>query len=158
MSTDADLFRAVLGRFATGVTIVTARDTDGRDHGMTVSAFSSLSLDPPLVLVCIDVLSTMAPIMHRANSFAVNILRDDHEAISRRFADDVDDRFADLASTRSALGHVWLTGAVGTLDCRIVGRHPAGDHVIVVGEVQSGAAYDGRPLLYFRGGYTQLER
>jgi len=158
MSIDADLFRAILGRFATGVAIVTVRDDHGRDHGMTVSAFSSLSLDPPLVLVCIGNDATMAPVMHAAQSFSVNILGAEQEALSRRFAGKVDDRFADLSCARSTLGNVLLTDALGMLDCRVVARHPAGDHVIVVGAVDAGSALDGRPLLYYRGGYAQLER
>ena len=80
MPIDADHFRAVLGRFATGVAIVTIRDHEGRDHGMTVSAFSSLSLDPPLVLVCIGADAAMSAVMHTAESFSVNILSADQEA------------------------------------------------------------------------------
>lgn len=158
MSIDADLFRAVLGRFATGVTIVTARDTAARDHGMTVSAFSSLSLEPPLVLVCIGNDATMAPVMQTATTFTVNILNDGQESLSRRFAGEVDDRFADIAVSRSALGNVTLQDSLGGVDCRVVARHPAGDHVIVVGRVESAWAHDGRPLLYYRGGYAELER
>lgn len=158
MSIDADLFRSVLGRFASGITIVTIRDADGRDHGMTVSAFSSLSLDPPLVLVCIGNDATMASAMRNADSFGVNILSASQEALSRRFAGKLDDRFADVPFTRGALGNVILDEVLGSLECRVVARHPAGDHVIVVGEVDSGAARDGRPLLYYRGGYAQLER
>lgn len=158
MSIDADLFRAVLGRFATGVTIVTVRDGDGRDHGMTVSAFSSLSLEPPLVLVCIGNDATMAPAMRSAESFGVNVLSAGQEALSRRFAGPIDDRFADVSLTRGSLGNVMLDDVLASLECRVVARHPAGDHVIVVGEVDSGAIRDGRPLLYYRGGYAQLER
>ncbi len=158
MPIDADHFRAVLGRFATGVAIVTLRDHEGRDHGMTVSAFSSLSLDPPLVLVCIGADAAMSTVMHTAESFAVNILSADQEALSRRFAGKVDDRFVDLPCARSALGHALLDGALGWLECRVIARHPAGDHVIVVGVVDDASAHDARPLLYYRGGYAQLER
>jgi flavin reductase (DIM6/NTAB) family NADH-FMN oxidoreductase RutF len=158
MSIDPDLFRAVLGRFATGITIVTTRDVEGRDHGMTVSAFSSLSLDPPLVLICIGNEATMAPVMATATSFAVNVLSAAQEALSRRFSGKLDDRFADLAATRGPLGNVVLDDVLASLECRVVARHPAGDHVIVVGQVEGGVARDGRPLLYYRGGYAQLER
>ena len=158
MSIDADLFRSVLGRFATGVTIVTVRDPDGRDHGMTVSAFSSLSLEPPLVQVCIGNDATMALPMQSATSFGVNILSADQEALSRRFAGPIDDRFADVLLTRGSLGNVILDDVLASLECRVVARHPVGDHVIVVGEVDCGAAHDGRPLLYYRGDYTHLER
>ncbi len=158
MSIDSDLFRAVLGRFASGITIITTHDADDRDHGMTVSAFSSLSLDPPLVLVAIGNDATMAPVMSRADSFAVNVLHEGQQELSRRFAGKLDDRFAGVAHTHGMFGDALLDGVLGTLECRIVARHPAGDHVIVVGEVEGAAAHDGRPLLYFRGGYAALER
>ena len=150
MPIDPELFRAVLGRFATGITVITARDLDGRDHGMTVSAFSSLSLSPPLVLMCIGNEATMAPVMRTADTFAVSVLGDDQEALSRRFSGRLDDRFADLTVDRGPLGNAWLNDALATMECRIVARHPAGDHV--------GATRDGRPLLYYRGGYAHLER
>jgi flavin reductase (DIM6/NTAB) family NADH-FMN oxidoreductase RutF len=158
MSIDPDLFRAVLGRFASGITIITVRDGDGRDHGMTVSAFASLSLDPPLVMVSIGNDATMAPVMAMATSFTVNILSDQQEALSRRFAGKLDDRFADVPSARSRHGDVVLDDVLASLECRIAARHPAGDHVIVIGEVEAGHARDARPLLYYRGGYAQLER
>lgn len=158
MSIDTDHFRALLGRFATGVTIVTIRDAQHRDHGMTVTAFSSLSLEPPLVLVCIDNAATMMPTMAVTETFAVNILSDTQEPLSRRFAGLIDDRFAGLSWTRSALGNVLLDGVAASLECRIVARYPAGDHLIVIGEVDSGAIGDARPLLYYRGGYTQLDQ
>jgi flavin reductase (DIM6/NTAB) family NADH-FMN oxidoreductase RutF len=158
MSIDPDLFRAVLGRFASGITIVTTRDASLRDHGMTVSAFSSLSLNPPLVLVCIANDATMAPVMQLAETFAVNILSDSQEAMSRRFAGKLDDRFSDVDLLRGALGNILLPDVLAAVECRVVARHPAGDHVIVVGEVVSGTAHDARPLLYYRGGYAQLER
>lgn len=158
MSIDSDLFRSVLGRFGSGVSIITTHDTDGRDHGMTVSAFSSLSLDPPLVLVAIGNDATMARVMSRADSFAVNVLGEDQQELSRRFAGKLDDRFAGVTLTHGLYGDALLDGALGTLECRVVARHPAGDHVIVVGQVEGAAAHDGRPLLYFRGRYAKLEQ
>lgn len=158
MSIDSDLFRSVLGRFASGITIITTHDAEGRDHGMTVSAFSSLSLDPPLVLVAIGNDATMAPVMSQAASFAVNVLRDDQQELSRRFAGRLDDRFAGVSHTHGTFGDALLDGVLGSLECRVVARHPAGDHVIVIGEVEGAAAHHGHPLLYFRGSYAQLER
>jgi flavin reductase (DIM6/NTAB) family NADH-FMN oxidoreductase RutF len=158
MPIDGDLFRSVLGRFASGITIVTTRDPEGRDHGMTVSAFASLSLDPPLVLVAIGHDATMAPVVATASTFAVNVLAESQEELSRRFADRLDDRFAGLETTRGVHGDALLGGTLATLQCRIVARHEAGDHTIVVGEVDAAAAHDGRPLLYFRGGYASLGR
>ena len=158
MSIDRDLFRSVLSRFASGVTIITTHDDEGRDHGMTVSAFSSLSLDPPLVLIAIGHDATMAPVMATAKSFAVNILSAAQESLSRRFSGKLDDRFSGVGTSRGDLGDALLDDALATLVCRVVARHPAGDHDIVVGEVESGTAHDGRPLLYYRSGYAQLER
>jgi len=155
---DRDLFRAVLGRFASGITVVTAQDASGQPHGMTVSAFSSLSLDPPLVLVCVSTDATMAPVIEAATTFAVNVLADSQEAMSRRFAGKVDDRFAGVGYAKGEHGDALLDDALATIQCRIVARHPAGDHVIVVGQVEQASAHDGRPLLYYRGGYAQLER
>lgn len=155
---DSDLFRAVLGRFASGITVITTHDANGTPHGMTVSAFSSLSLDPPLVLVCIANEATMAPVIATAESFAVNVLSAGQEAISRRFAGKVDDRFAGVGYVTGQLGDPVLDEVLASLQCRIVARHPAGDHMIVVGHVEDAAAHEGKPLLYYRGGYAVLER
>lgn len=158
MTIDEDLFKSVLARFASGITVITTRDAEGRDHGMTASAFSSLSLDPPLVLVCIANDATMAPVVGSAASFVVNILADSQEALSRRFAGKLDDRFAGVGQMRGDLGDAILDDVLAWMQCRIIARHPAGDHVIVVGAVEAAEARDARPLLYYRGGYAQLER
>lgn len=158
MPIDSDLFRSVLGRFASGVTIITTHDDEGRDHGMTVSAFSSLSLVPPLVLISIGNDATMAPVMRTATTFTVNVLSESQEELSRRFSGKLDDRFVGVGHTRGALGDALLTDTLMSLQCRIVARHPAGDHVIVIGAVENGETYAGRPLLYYRGGYSRIER
>jgi len=153
MAIDGDLFRSVLGRFASGITVITTHDDAQHDHGMTASAFSSLSLDPPLVLVCIANDATLSPVMEQAHTFAVNVLNEAQESLSRRFAGKLDDRFTGIGFSRTELGDVlcWM-------QCRIVARHPSGDHVIIVGQVESADVRDGKPLLYYRGGYAQLER
>ena len=155
---DRDLFRTVLSRFASGITVITARSADGAPHGMTVSAFSSLSLDPPLVLVCIGNEATMAPLLADAAAFGVNILGDTQEALSRRFAGKLEDRFAGIGYTEGQLGAPILDDVLAWMQCRIVARHPAGDHVILVGQVEQAGVRDGNPLLYFRGGYAALAR
>lgn len=155
---DSDLFRAVLGRFASGITVITTRDTAGTPHGMTVSAFSSLSLDPPLILVCVANDATMAPLLAATETFAVNVLSAGQEAMSRRFAGKIDDRFAGVGYHGGTLGDPILEDVLASLECRIVARHPAGDHVIVVGQVEDAAVHEGKPLLYYRGGYAVLER
>lgn len=155
---DPALFRSVLGRFAAGVTVVTARDAAGTDHGMTVSAFCSLSLEPPLVLICIERTTVMHEVLASASQFAVNILASDQESISRRFAEQIDDRFAGVGYTRGITGTALLDGILAYVECDIVARYPGGDHTIIVGEVIAAAAHLERPLLYYRGGYAQLER
>ena len=156
MSIDADEFRSVLGRFASGVTVLTARDVDGRDHGMTVSAFCSASLVPPLVLACIDHTADMHRVLQSATHFGISILSDGQEALSRRFAELPADRFDGIGYQRGESGVVLLDDALAHLECRRVARHDAGDHTIYVGEVERSEALKGMPLLYYRGGYTQI--
>ncbi len=156
MPLDRDRFRSALGRFASGVTVLTMRDAEGTDHGMTATAFSSLSLDPPLVLVCVDRSASMAGPLERATHLAVNLLARGQEEISRRFAEKDVDRFAGVAVVRG-IGEVPLIdGAIAQLQCRIHARHPGGDHVIVVGEVLDAQAHEGEPLIYHRGRYGRV--
>lgn len=158
MTVDHDAFRAVLGRFSTGVTIVTALVPNGGDEGMTVSAFCSLSLDPPLVLVCIDHKASMYATLSTATHFVVNILCEDQEALARRFSGTDPDRFDGIGYGRGQSGPVVLEDVLGYVECRVTARHRGGDHDIVVGEVEFANARDGKPLLYYRGGYAQLDR
>jgi len=158
MSVDPDAYRAVLGRFASGVTVVTARDEKGQDHGMTVTAFSSVSLSPPLIMVCIGHDASLRPVIDHCKHFAASILSASQETLSRRFAA-VGNRFEGIGFVRGELGgDALLDGALAFLECRVVARHPAGDHTIIVGEVENAGNRDDRPLLYYRGGYAQLER
>ncbi len=157
-SLDPATYRATLGRFASGVTIVTARDSGGRDVGMTVSAFSALSLDPPLVLVCIDNGASVAPVLEHCSSFAVNILAEHQEPLSRQFAERELDRFEGVTITRGESGLALLDGALAQIECRVASRTPAGDHTILIGEVTATAVREGNPLLYYRGGYGRLNR
>ena len=160
MAIDPDEFRAVLGRFASSVTIVTARDGDGRDHGMTASAFCSTSLVPPLVLACIDRATEMHGVLGSATFFGVSILEEGQEALSRRFAElpAAGGRFDGIGYTRAESGVILLDDAIAHLECSVVNRHEAGDHMICVGQVEWADCRQQRPLLYYRGGYAQLER
>ena len=151
-------FRTVLSRFASGVTVVTARGADGVDHGMTVSAFCSLSLDPPLVLVCIDHGTVMHGILEGAKAFTVNVLAADQEDLARKFSDPDDDRFEGTSYTRGTSGLALLTGAAAWLECALTQRYEGGDHTIFVGRVEAADAGDSHPLMYYRGGYGRLER
>ena len=155
---DQDAFRAVLGRFASGVTVVTALDEDGRDQGMTVSAFCSLSLEPPLVLFCVDSTASMYDSLGAAPSFIVNILSETQEPLARRFSGPDPNRFDGIGYKRGLSGVAILDDVLGYLECKREGAHPGGDHRIYVGEVEVAQSREGRPLLYYRGGYAQLER
>ncbi len=157
MPVDPSTFRATLGRFASGITVLTARDAAGRDVGMTVSAFSSLSLDPPLILVCVDHAASVAPVLEHCTHFAVNVLEEEQEPLSRRFAEREVDRFDGVAYHRGLHDLALLDGALAHLECTVHERHPAGDHTILVGRVEDAAVGDGYPLLYFRGGYCRLD-
>lgn len=150
------MFRQMLGRFATGVTVLTVTAPDGRPHGMTASSLTSASLEPPLVLVCVDHAARMHPFITSADAFVVNVLAGDQEDLSRRFADPHDDRFDGVGYRTSASGLVLLDGALAHIECRRHTLYEAGDHTIVLGRVVGGDAREGGPLMYFRGGYAEL--
>lgn len=152
-----DEFRDALGRFATGVTVITVQTAAGDVHGMTASAFCSVSLRPPLVLVCVDHLAETYLHLRERRQFGVSILKEEQEALSEFFADP--ERNPD-AGYRLGIkycpmksGTPVLQNALGNLDCSIVSTHEAGDHTIFVGEVREISVSEGAPLLYFRGRY-----
>jgi flavin reductase (DIM6/NTAB) family NADH-FMN oxidoreductase RutF len=149
-------FRRVLSHFASGVTVVTTCVQDVC-HGITVSAFCSLSLEPPLVLICIDRQAQAHTLLREAGVFAVNVLAEDGERLSRLFASREPDKFAQVRYTRGQTGAPLLSDALATLECRLVDQYPGGDHTIFIGEVVSGNAQDrAGPLLYYRSGYHSL--
>lgn len=158
MTLDPSIFRAALGRLASGITVITVHDAEGRDHGMTASAVTSLSLSPSLLLVCVDNAASLAPSMAAATHFGVNILAEEQEPISRRFAEREQDRFEGLAYARGVGGVPLLADSLAQLECRVFARHPGGDHTIIVGEVLKVHVHEGHPLLYYRGGYGRLDR
>jgi flavin reductase (DIM6/NTAB) family NADH-FMN oxidoreductase RutF len=158
---DPATFRSVLGRFASGVTVVTVRDSQQYDHGMTVSAFCSLSLDPPLVLVCIEKSASLHGVLASGNiasQFAVNILESRQEEIARRFAEEHPNRFEGVGFSRGTTGAPIIEDCLAVIECEVQSRHPAGDHTIVIGSVINSSTSEGKPLLYYRGGYATLER
>lgn len=155
---DKDDFRAALGRFASGITVVTSRDAEGRDVGMTISAFCSVSLAPPLILVSVARNASMYQALAQAEHFAVNILADTQEPLSRRFSSKEADRFEGIGFTRGRTGVALLDDVLCWIECRRVAMHEAGDHTLVVGETLAMQTSDARPLLYYRGGYATLER
>jgi flavin reductase (DIM6/NTAB) family NADH-FMN oxidoreductase RutF len=149
-------FRHVLAHFASGVTVITTTDADNRPGGLTASAFTSVSLDPPLVLVCVDHKSQTYPALLERGRFAVNILRVEQQDISRRFASSTLDKFDTVRYRISDLGVPLLDGALATLECTTVNTHVEGDHTIFVGLVERAGTTDGAPLLYYRGKYDRL--
>jgi len=152
-----DEFRAALGRFASGVTVITVPTADGGVHGMTASAFCSVSLQPPLVLVCIDHLAETYLHLRERRQFGISILKEEQEALSEFFADPERNPHAayrlGVRYRQMKSGIPVLQNALGNLDCSVVSAHEAGDHSIFVGEVREVAIAEGAPLLYFRGRY-----
>ena len=154
-----DEFRAVMGRFATGVTIVSTR-LDDELHGMTANAVAAVSLDPPLVLVCIDKSADSHDIVDASGVFALNILGRGQYAMSRHFAvkeGPAAHRLEGVPHHTRATGAPIIDGSIAYLDCRIVGRYPGGDHTIFVGEVVDAGRLDGgEPLVFYEGRYLGL--
>ncbi len=148
-------FRDLCGRFATGVTVVTAFDADDRPVGMTVNSFASVSLDPPLISIAIDHAASAFPALRDAGRWTVNILEAHQEALSRRFSAIDSDRFDGVGWRRGPDNELLLDGVLAWLVCRRWQGLEAGDHTVLIGEVVGGdAAEHGRPLLYYRGGYA----
>ena len=154
---DPTTFRSVLGRVASGVSVITTVTADGRDHGMTATALCSLSLDPPLILICVDRAATIHPHLAPAAKFAVSLLAREQEPLSRRFAETRDDRFDGVAYTRALTGCALVTDALAHLECTMWAQYAGGDHTIFVGHVVRAVARDAAPLLYYRGGYAALD-
>jgi len=151
-------FRQLLGRFATGVTVVTSRSPDGEPIGMTANSLASVSLDPPLVLVSVEKQHDMHTAMEQGKHFVFNILSDEQEALSRRFAASEKDRFRGVSYRENQSGIAILDGVVAHLECEKQATVPGGDHTIFIGLVVGGDTTDRRPLLYYRGGYAGLSR
>ncbi len=145
-----------MGRFATGVTVLTVNGPADRPLGMTASSLASVSLVPPLVSVCVDHEAELHDTILAAPVFVVNVLESRQEALSRRFADRHEDRFDGVGYHRSPEGLVLLDGALAHIECDRFASYPGGDHTIIIGRVIGGSTGDGRPLLYYRGGYGSL--
>ena len=155
-SPDAAKLRRVLGSFVTGVTVVTTRDGDGVPCGFTANSFTSVSLDPPLVLVCVGHTVEGLEVYRECGRFAVNILADSQRVLSETFATERPNRFAGVRWTEGSHGSPILEGCVACLECAPVQRIEAGDHMILVGRVLGCEDSTGRPLAYWRGGYRRL--
>jgi flavin reductase (DIM6/NTAB) family NADH-FMN oxidoreductase RutF len=157
MPLDPDEFKQALRRWASGVTVVTAKAGD-EIRGMTVSAFSSVSADPPLVLVCANRSSRTHGTILRAGRFNVNILGREQESLSGRFAssDTEESRFEGVPYRLGELGAPVLEGALATLECTVASSHEEGSHTIYIGHVKACHVTDTEPLVYFQGSYREL--
>jgi flavin reductase (DIM6/NTAB) family NADH-FMN oxidoreductase RutF len=148
-------FRHVMGHFPTGVAVITT-EHDGQRHGMTANSVTSVSLDPVLILVCFTREARTALAVQKSGRFAVNILREDQEAVSRRFALPNQDHFEGLQIEEGPAGLPLLPNCLAYLTCRVTELVAAGDHDIVLAEVETAQANGGNPLLFFLGGYRRL--
>ena len=155
MPIDDAQFKHALSHFASGVTIVTT-EHEGTDYGLTVASFASLSLSPPLVLVCISKSSSSHEPIVESGKFGVSILGSDQEAVSGRFAARGGDKFAGLDVRRGTLGVPLIGNALATLECRVTNQVVGGDHSIFIGEVVDTQTREGAPLLYFRAAYREM--
>ena len=157
MSFDPRSFRQALGCFATGITVVTSVGLDGEYLGFTANSFNSVSLDPPLVLFSLDRGAYSLKAFEAAGVFAINILREDQEAVSIAFARALSNKWEGVRTEIWQTGSPILVDALASFDCETISMHDGGDHVIFVGRVlRLRAGVDGRPLLYFRGAYRQI--
>lgn len=155
MSMDSRAFRNALGQFATGVTVVSIKDGDDV-HGMTANSFTSVSLDPPLILICVHKDNTTHRLIEEKQAFAVSVLSENHEAVSRYYAGD---RSIDLTArwSEEKTNSPVLSDALAWYDCRLWQAYDGGDHTIYVGEVLEFDAPGGRPLLFFGGRYGKIQ-
>lgn len=157
MAISKDDFKAAMGAFASGVTVVTTVDPQGRKWGITVNAFSSLSMEPPLCLICIDNRAGSVDALKAAEAFAVNILGADQQEVSDRFASRIDDKFEGIVhDAGSATGCPLIKGALVTVECDVRDITDGGDHQIFIGTIKSVHVGDGQPLVYWRGGYRAI--
>ncbi|MBL8484377.1 MAG: flavin reductase family protein [Rhodocyclaceae bacterium] len=156
MSIDTREFRQALGCFATGITVVTARDGAGLPVGLTANSFNSVSLDPPLVLWSLSLYSNKLAVFQNCSHWTVNVLAADQQGLSQRFAQSESDRFAGLAYSDGLGGAPRLDGCCAYFECRNETHYAGGDHLIFLGEVERFERHDRPPLLYFGGRYRQL--
>jgi flavin reductase (DIM6/NTAB) family NADH-FMN oxidoreductase RutF len=154
------VFRQALGRFATGVTMVTAERAPGVVHGMTANSFTAVSLEPLLILICVDKQARMLAVLERTQRFGVSVLKDSQRGISEFFAlpeqDPVAERALGVRFHWTPSGIPVLSEALVQLTCRVASLHVAGDHTIFLAEVETAEVFEGEPLLFFRGAYRRI--
>jgi flavin reductase (DIM6/NTAB) family NADH-FMN oxidoreductase RutF len=156
MSIDPSEFRRILGHWVTGVAVVATGTEDGEPCGFTANAFTSLSLEPPLVLVCVDRTADSLAGIRATGCFTVSVLGSADERLARHFAADADGKFEGVAWTTAVTGAPVLEDALAWVDCRVRSELPGGDHVVFIGEVVGGDTVEGEPLIFYRGGYGRF--
>ncbi len=154
-------FRLACSQFATGVSVVTAERAPGKVHGMTANSVTSVSLNPLLLLVCVDQRAQLLPMVRAKQHFGVSVLKQEQQAISRYFAQTVED---EALEAKLGIRYRWTESGIPLLDdalvhiaCRVTSAQEAGDHTIFIGQVETTEIFDGEPLVYFRGGYRRIE-
>ncbi len=158
MAISKEEFRAALGRFASGVTVVTTRDNSGKLFGITVSAFCSVSLEPPLILVCIEKDAGSHHAFEQSKAFIVNILHEGQQQISNHFASHLKDKFSGVEHSSGIENLPVLTDALINLECRLHHSYEGGDHTIYVGEIEKATVNDENPLIYWQGNYREIKQ
>jgi flavin reductase (DIM6/NTAB) family NADH-FMN oxidoreductase RutF len=154
---DSAEFRRILGHWASSVGVVTTRTADQRPCGLTANTVTSLSLEPFLVLICVEKAADSHDCIRTTRAFAINILKSEQERVARRFATwNVHEKFEGLAYHDEKTGSPVLDDALAWIDCRVHAEYDGGDHTIFVGEVLAGDAVEGTPLVYYRGGYGRF--
>ena len=148
--------RSFAARFPTGVAVITTRNRSGKPQGLTISAVTSLSLEPPLFLICLSKQSNTLAALRESGAFGINFLARSQAALSRLFASKSDDKFADVDYREGALGNPLLNGAIAHGECSLQTIHDGGDHAIVLGRLASTEVHEGEPLVYCGGRYAAL--
>ena len=161
-SLSSELFRRVMSSFPTGVTVVTVEREPGKVHGMTANSFTSVSLDPLLILVCVDQNAQLLSLLKLQRRFGVNILRSSQQALSEHFAKPhplpEEERQLNVQFEWTPSGIPLLAGSLAQLSCNVAAQYMAGDHTVFIGEVEGMREGDGDPLLYHRRRYRELQR
>ena len=155
-------FRKALGHFTTGVTVITVEREPGKVHGMTANSFTSVSLDPMLVLVCVDHRAKMLPLLQKKKQFGVSVLKQGQQAVSEYFAkrehsSEAEQRLG-IHFRRTSSGTQVIDDTLLQMSCKVLASHISGDHTIFIGEVEDAERHEGEPLLYFRGEYRKIAR
>ena len=156
-SVSSEEFRRACGRFATGITIATVMDSQGVPHGLTVNSFSSVSLEPRLVSICLGHEVSLITLFREAKYFGINVLNEDQQNLSDHFARKGHDRFQGVAWTAGQTGVPLIYDAVAAIECQLEQRIPVGDHDIFIGRMVATRLTEAAPLLYFAGGYRKLQ-